>query len=1061
MDNKPGFNNIPRTPDFQSIEKGILKFWKENKCFEKLLEQNKGNTKYSFFDGPITANNPMGVHHAFGRTYKDVYQRYQAMLGHDQRFQNGFDCQGLWVEVGVEQNLGLNNKRDIVNYGLKKFSRACKARVEEYAKKITDQSIRLGMWMDWDNLRPNGLGSYYTFTDVNIEHIWHFLKKCQENGWLYKGHKVMPWCARCGTSLSQHELIDSYRDLTHDSVFLRLPLKGREKEYLFVWTTTPWTLTSNVAAAVHPELLYSRVRVGDELYYVSQNLNIIIDPQDEVLDPIFGSDMEGWEYKGPFDELPAQKDVIHKVVLWEEVGATEGTGIVHIAPGCGAEDFELGKEYELPAIAPLDENGYFLPEFGEFSNRHVDESAQRVFDSLKKKGYLYKLEKYTHRYPVCWRCHEELVFRLTDEWFISCDEIRPKMKEAARTVNWVPEYAGKRMQDWLDNMGDWCISRKRYWGLPLPFYECECGNFTCLGSKDELEERAIEGLESLDLAEKEGMKDLTLHKPWIDDIKITCPSCNKHVSRIPDIGDCWLDAGIVPFSTLNYMTNKEYWEAWYPSDMVSEMIEQVKLWFYSQLFMSVTLTGKAPYMTVVTYGSVVDEQYRAMHRSLGNVIWFDEAIEKMGADIMRWIYSGASIRTNLPFGYTIAQNTHRKFLNLWNTYSFFFSNAELDDFNPLEEDPIPVSERSLIDRWLLSKLQLLVDEAGKAMNAYDVRSVVQKTESFVDDLSNVYIRQNRSRFWGSSVKKDALAGYFTLYETLETLTMLLAPIIPFLAEYFYQNLVHSVDPNAPLSVHHCSFPNPNNALIDIDLMKRFDATLNIIYLGRSVRAKKDIIGRQPLQRVLVWSTNPTNLELVKLEELENEILKELNVKEMVYVEDATNLVEYELALNMAIVGPKYKQNVRLLTQALEQSNPIEVFNRVSESQSITLEIEGKKVELSPEEVILRSNEKEGLAVMSDSNFVVALETTLTEPLIQEGLARTLVRHIQNLRKEKDFHVADQIAMWCGMDTDGITLEVGDHTFGTLGIEVGEIGLIMDEVVKSVSQITEELGADTS
>ncbi|MFX0064002.1 MAG: class I tRNA ligase family protein, partial [Candidatus Hermodarchaeota archaeon] len=808
------------------------------------------------------------------------------------------------------------------------------------------------------------------------------------------------------------------------SVFLRFPLKNRKNEFLLVWTTTPWTLTSNVSAAVHPDLEYAKVKAGDEIFYISQTLTAIIDHRDEVLDTLYGEDMAGWEYEGPFDELPALEGVKHKVILWDEVSAAEGTGIVHIAPGCGAEDFELGKEHDLPAIAPLDESGYFLPEFGEFAGTHVNESAKRVFDSLIKKSLLYKTAMYTHRYPICWRCKDELVFRLTDEWFISCEEIRPRMIREVRKVKWFPDYGGKRMEDWLRNMGDWCISRKRYWGLPLPIYECECGETTFIGTKKELEERAIEGLESLELAKHEGMQDLTLHRPWIDDVKIACPKCEKSVSRITDVGDCWLDAGIISFSTLNYLHDKEYWEAWYPADWISEMMEQVKLWFYSMLFMSVTLTDQTPYKAVLVYEKLFDEKGRPMHKSTGNAIWFDDAVEKLGADVMRWVYCSANIRANLLFGFSLGEEITRKLLTLWNIYFFFFSNAELDEFNPKKAKEIPVSQRPLIDRWLLSKTQVLIKESREALDVYDVRSVVQKCEHFMDELSNIYIRQNRRRFWGSSDRSDALAGYLTLYDALETFTRLLAPIIPFTSEYFYQRLVYVVDPKAPISVHLCDYPEPNTKLLDEDLMGRFDAAQEIIYLGRSIRSKKDIIGRQPLQKILIWSASPKNIGLIK--QFEAEILNELNVKGLEYVDDVKDLVEYEITPNFALVGPKYKQEVGFITQALKEYNPIEAVKHVAESRPVSLDVNGRKIELPPEEIIVKSNEKEGLAVMGEGDYVVALETTLTEELIQEGLARTVVRYIQDLRKKKDFNVTDKISVY--FKTSDETISKAIETF---------------------------------
>ena len=725
------FQKVTARPDFIEQEKDILALWEKGQIFRKMVERNRGNKRFSFTDGPITANNPMGVHHAWGRTYKDLFLRYHAMQGYDSRYQNGFDCQGLWVEVEVEKELGLNSKRDIEEYGLDNFSIKCRERVMKYAGRISEQSARLGQWMDWHN-------SYYTMSDTNIEYIWHFLKKCSEKKWLYKGHRAMPWCARCGTSLSQHELIDSYREMTHTSVFIKLPLKGRSNEFMLVWTTTPWTLSSNTALSVHPGLRYAKVKQGDEIYYLSEKTLEILKGEYEVLDVLQGSEFVGLEYEGPYDELEAQQEVLHRIIPWEEVGEEEGTGIVHTAPGCGAEDFELGKEHGLSVIVPIDENGIFINGFGFLTGQPVLNVADMVFDDLKKKGKLYRTQKYKHRYPVCWRCSQELVFMVNDEWFIKCDEIRQPMIEANRTVTWYPEFGGKRMEDWLNNMGDWCISRKRYWGLPLPFYYCDdCGEFIQLSSRKELEERAVSGLE--ELAE--------LHRPWIDDVKIKCGKCGGTASRITEVGDCWLDAGIVPFSTLGYLEpGQAYWKKWFPSDFVTEMREQIRLWFYSQLFMSVTLTGKAPYRQVMIYEKAMDEHGKPMHKSHGNAIWFDEAAEKMGVDVMRWIYASQNLVTNLRFGYSIGDEVRRKMLTLWNTYSFFVTYANIDSFIP-KEHPLNKDTLSLLDKWILARLQSLITAVRGGLDNFNSSCVTREAERFLDDLSNWYVRRSRRRFW--------------------------------------------------------------------------------------------------------------------------------------------------------------------------------------------------------------------------------------------------------------------------------------------------------------------------
>ena len=745
----------------KEVEEKILKFWEENKIFDKLRKKNKNKEIYSFFDGPITANNPMGVHHAWGRTYKDVYQRWKAMQGYDQRYQNGFDCQGLWVEVEVEKDLGLNSKKDIEAYGLDKFSVACRERVNKFSKIQTQQSIRLGQWMDWDN-------SYYTMDDYNIEHIWYFLSKCKEKNWLYKGSRVMQWCYRSGTSLSQHELIDSYREIVHPGVFIQCKIKGRENEYLLIWTTTAWTLTANVAAAVNPDFNYSQVSKDNKIFYLAEGTLKNLRGDYIVLDTIKGLDLVGLEYESPYQDLDVQRGIKHNVIAWENVGEEEGTGIVHIAPGCGAEDNALGKKYQLKEPCPLDENGNYVSGYGWLTGKNVKGIANEIINDLDKKGFLFKVEDYKHRYPVCWRCGTEIVFRLVNEWFISCDEIRPLMKRAANNVTWYPEHVGKLMQDWLDNMGDWCISRKRYWGLPMPVWVCENGHETFISTKKELEKKAISGLDQL----KE------LHRPWIDNVKIKCDQCKKEAIRIKEVGDCWLDAGIVPFSTLHYLDDNEYWKKWFPAELVSEMREQVRLWFYSMLFMAVTLENRTPYLNVLSYEKVHDELGRPMHKSWGNAIWFDEAVDKMGADIMRWIYVKSNPSFNVNFGYTIANEvkvTLNMLINL-NTYLEQALGKKINKDATLENE----------DKWILSKLNRLIRDITENLEGLKPQVVTRDLEEFfTNTLSKGYIQLIRDRIQQED-GENREGAIKTLYEVNLNLLKLISPFVPFLAEELYQ-----------------------------------------------------------------------------------------------------------------------------------------------------------------------------------------------------------------------------------------------------------------------------------
>ena len=860
------FSQVPRQPDHREIEPRILEFWRAGGYFRKLAERNRGNPKFKFLDGPITANNPMGVHHAWGRTYKDLFQRYHAMLGHDQRYQNGFDCQGLWVEVEVEKELGFKSKRDIETFGIDRFVEKCKERVLKYSKIQTEQSIRLGQWMDWDN-------SYFTMSDENNYSIWHFLKKCHERGLIYEGTDVMPWCSRCGTAISDMEIAtEGYRELTHKAVFFRLPVAGRENEYLLVWTTTPWTLTSNVAAAVHPELVYVRAVKDGRTYILAQPLLSVLGGGAQVVEELKGEKLVGLRYQGPFDELGPQKGVEHRVIPWDEVSAAEGTGIVHIAPGCGREDFLLGKEHGLAVIAPLSEDGTFTESFGWLKGMDAQAAAQPVFDSLDKKGFLFKVEDYSHRYPVCWRCGQELVFRLVDEWFISMDSLREDIMESAKQVRWIPDFGLARELDWLANMSDWCISKKRYWGLALPIYRCECGWFDVIGSRDELESRAASGWDDF--------RDHSPHRPWVDEVKVKCGKCGKPVSRIKDVGNPWLDAGIVPFSTTHYLTDNDYWKEWFPFDFITECFPgQFRNWFYAILAMSTVLEKRTPFATLLGHALVKDDKGRDMHKSAGNSIDAQEAIATMGADTLRWVFIGHNPVLNLNFGYALGDDVRRKFLTLWNVYSFFVTYANIDKLDPTKLAVKP-GDLTRLDRWMLSRLNSLVRLVRERLEDYDPASVPRAVEEFIDDLSVWYVRRSRRRFWKSGSDTDKHAAYQTLYHCLTTLTRLLAPFMPFLAEELYQNLTRSVDPGAPESVHLSRYPEPETGLIDEALEKEVRLVRSAVSLGRAAREKSKLKVRQPLSAALIRLNEPGEKDAILLHA--ETIKEELNVHELLF-----------------------------------------------------------------------------------------------------------------------------------------------------------------------------------
>ncbi|MES1244456.1 MAG: isoleucine--tRNA ligase [Acidobacteriota bacterium] len=855
---------------FPQLERDILAFWERERCFQRLVEKNRGKPPWSFLDGPITANNPMGVHHGWGRTYKDLYQRFHAMTGHELRYQNGFDCQGLWVEVEVEKELGFKSKRDIEEYGIAPFVEKCKERVRKYATIQTDQSIRLGYWMDWDN-------SYYTMSDENNYTIWQFLKRCHQRGFVYHGLDSMPWCPRCGTGISQHEISNEERpEVVHRSPTVKFPLRGRPGELLLAWTTTPWTLTSNVACAVHPELTYVKVRQGEEIYYLLKDrLEPVTRKKGpvEVLAELPGEALVGWTYDGPFDELPAQRPEAHRVIPWKEVSTSEGTGIVHIAPGCGKEDYELGIEHGLPAIGPIDEFGVFVEGFGPFTGQEAGGVSTPIHRALESKGLLYKTEDYKHAYPICWRCKTQLLFRLVDEWFIRMDELRREIIAVTEQTGWIPEVGQKLEIEWLNNMRDWMISKKRYWGLALPIYRCaECDTFEVIGSREELRERAVEGWEAFD--------GHTPHRPWIDEVRIACPGCGKAIGRIPDVGNPWLDAGIVPYSTLRYNTDRAYWETWFPADWISESFPgQFRNWFYAILAMSTVMENRPPFKLMFGYRLMKDERGEEMHKSKGNAIEFNAAAEKEGADAMRWLYASHNPEQDLWFGYNKIHDARRQFLVLWNVYEFFLTYSRIDHFRPTD---IPLDGRSNLDRWILSRLEQLVRSAHQNYGSYSVHLFMRDVNQLIDALSRWYLRRSRRRFWKSTDDADKAAAFQTLWECLTTTIKLLAPVIPFATEAMYQKLVRAHDAEAPVSVHLCDMPGAGERRIDQELLDAMDRVLEIVELGQAARSKTGLKVRQPLAEMRVASPGRDLSQVIGLHAAM--IQDELNVKSVRFAE---------------------------------------------------------------------------------------------------------------------------------------------------------------------------------
>jgi isoleucyl-tRNA synthetase len=1057
------FRPVNSKPDFVAQEYEILDQWRERRTFARLRARNAGGPRWSFLDGPITANNPMGVHHAWGRAYKDLFQRFHAMRGDDERYQNGFDCQGLWVEVNVERDLGFTSKRDIEAFGIARFVTLCKQRVLTYAARQTEQSVRLGMWMDWndpDELRrlgellgtdpsavatiqgrdgpvtdtvemlvgrlgmPEVGGSYFTFSNENNDLIWGFLAECHRRGWLYKGHDTMPWCARCGTGLSQTEMNERYQDREDPGLTVKFPLLDRPGEALLIWTTTPWTLTSNVAAAVGPSLRYVRVRHGDgEFWLGAGTLKTALAGPYEVVEERPGSELVGWRYAGPFDDLPAVRSAFatgtveepdkpyeHVVVPWTEVGEDEGTGIVHVAPGCGAEDFQLGKALGLPVVAPLDESGIFVDGFGNLTGSDVRDVTDPIVEHLKREDRFYRLETITHRYPHCWRCGTPLVFRLVDEWFINMGQLydqsretltreqvdaslRYQIMEVVDQIRWIPDFGYERELDWLRNMHDWMISKKRYWGLALPIYDCSaCGAVEVIGGRDELKQRAVEGWDAF-----EGHSP---HRPYVDAVRIACPSCGEPVERIKDVGNPWLDAGIVPFSTLHFREDPEYWREWFPADFITESFPgQFRNWFYSMLAMSTVLRREPPFRTIFGYALVVAEDGRQMHKSWGNAIEFDEAADRMGVDVMRWMFAKARPEENIVFGWHTADEARRELLILWNVYSFFVTYARLAGWSPLGAAP-PVAERPILDRWILSRAAGTAAVVESRLLDVDPMGASRALSAYLDGLSTWYLRLSRRRFSRSDDAGDQDAAFASLHEGLVATARLLAPVLPFLADSLYENLVTTVDTDAPDSVHLTRWPTDDLAgYRDEGLEASMAIAQGVVELARTLRGTAHLKTRQPLSTA--WVALPDR-GLAIGEELLDLIADEINVKRVVVIDDESALVERRVKPLLPKIGKRLGSAIPAVMAAARDGAA-----EFHDDGSVTL----AGVTLAPDEVEIQATPRPGTAVTHHDGLVVVLDTELTPALRAEGDARELARAIQDLRREAALELDDRIELW--------------------------------------------------
>lgn len=944
----------------------------------KVKAKNKGKPKYNFLDGPITANAPMCLHHGWGRTLKDAYNRYNSLIGKEVDYVWGFDAQGMWVEVEVEKLLGLKNKKEIVEYGVDKFTEKCIERVDFFKNRQTEQSKLMLQLGDWEQ-------SYITNSDKNITSIWHFLKVCNEKKLLKQSYKTMPWCPRCGTSLSEHEMTGSYKERTHKAVYVKAKLKDRN-ERILVWTTTPWTLAANMAIAINPEFNYCKCRVKSEdnlLIVCEKRVKVLRDDLIEVVETVKGTDLVGLGYE-PF--LPLQKQQFdHKLVPWDQVDEIDGSGAVHIAPGCGAEDFALGTALNLqPIIIPVGENGIFYDEFEWLAGLSTVDCEPVVFQQLTDNHTMYYHHDYTHNYPFCWRCKTDVIFRLVAGYDIATDSIRKDLLKAADTVHWTPAFMGKSMRQWLTDMGDWNISRRRFYGLPLPFYPCEkCGHLNVVGSCEELRSRAI------DPAQVDKIPHL--HRPYIDEVQITCEKCHQPVSRVADVGDCWLDAGIAPFSTKP--------KGQFKADMVLEMKEQIRLWFYAQLFMSVVLTGEAPYKAVVGYSTLVDEDGKKFSKTGPRKIYIEDVASQYGVDVLRYTFASANPTLDMRFGDNIAEDAKRRLLAIWNAYVFYTTYAMVDQPDVKNYQPENLAP---IDLWLVQLTNQYIQATREAYDQFKIHQVVKLTDDFVEDISNFYIRVNRRRYWKNGEDNDKMNAYWCLFHALRSVVLVLTPIVPSYAQYLWENCFGEGEEPVMLA----SYPTPLKVKSKdnkLDLIQSVNFVKEVISLGLSLRAENQIAIKQPLSKVYIKTNQIDTVTMFA------EIIQEqLNVKqiEIVTADDKFN-VAY-LTVNFKKAGAILKNRVQELKNVLQDSPNMNEYVAKFDAQE-KIEIDG--FEPLPAELFERKlAPRDGFVITSSEDVTVVLDTVITDDLMLEGIARELIRSIQLERMNQNLNITDRIVL---------------------------------------------------
>ena len=985
------YKKVSTNLDSVEREKEVIEFWKKNDIFKKSLKIREGHPTFMFYDGPPTANGKPHIGHIETRVFKDVIPRFWTMKGYEVPRKAGWDTHGLPVELEVEKMLGINGKPQIEKYGVEPFIQKCKESVWKYKHEWEQMSDRVGFWADMDD-------PYVTYHDDYIESEWWALKEIHKKGLLYKGHKIVPYCPRCGTSLSSHEVAQGYKDVRETSCIARFKVKNEENTYILAWTTTPWTLPSNVALCVNPKETYVKIKAEDGKKYILAEALVpsVIKGEYEIITKYIGDELYGTEYEPLYNFAKPEKKAWY-VIADNYVTLTDGTGVVHIAPAFGEDDSRVGKDNDLPFVQLVDEQGNFSKETGKWAGTFVKDADKLVLKDLEERGLLFAALPYEHSYPFCWRCDTPLLYYAIDTWFIKMSALRDRLVANNNTVNWMPEnIKDGRFGDLLENVIGWGLSRSRYWGTPLPVWECECGHYDVIGSREELKERC-----------ENVPDDIELHKPYLDPLTMKCEKCGKEMHRVPYVIDCWFDSGSMPFAQYHYpFENKELFHKHFPAQFISEAIDQTRGWFYTLMAISTLLFDKSPFENCLVLGHVQDKDGQKMSKHKGNVVDPWQVLDNQGADAVRWYFCASSspwLPTRFyPEGISEYQ---RKFIGtFWNTYAFYVLYADIDDFNPMDYK-LEYDKLSQMDKWALSKLNTLVKTVDELMTDYKVTESARAIQDFTDELSNWYVRRSRDRFWANGMEQDKINAYMTLYTCLVTLAKVCAPFVPFMTEEIYQNLVTNLDKTAPESIHLCDFPVANEDYIDEKLEENMETVLKIVTLGRACRNVSGMKNRQVLSKAYVESKK-------KLHENYYYIIKEeLNVKELEFVDDASSFVSYNVKPNLKTVGPKFGAILPKINQMLRMGDGTAYVRELKENSKVVLEIGEAKVELLEEDLLIETTKSEKYISMQEDDMIVVLNIELTPELIEEGFVRELISKIQNLRKESGFEVQNHIEIY--------------------------------------------------